>query len=81
MDEPCSALDPMSTAKIEDSIEDLSEKYTIVVVTHNMQQAGAHLRPGRLLPHGELIEMDKSGRSSRTRPTTGRNSTSPGDFG
>ena len=39
MDEPCSALDPMSTSKIEELIEDLNENYTIAVVTHNMQQA------------------------------------------
>lgn len=40
MDEPCSALDPIATLKIEDLIHDLKEKYTIVMVTHNMQQAG-----------------------------------------
>ncbi len=39
MDEPCSALDPISTAKIEESIHALRERYTIVIVTHNMQQA------------------------------------------
>ena len=39
MDEPCSALDPVSTLKIEDLITHLKEKYTIVIVTHNMQQA------------------------------------------
>jgi phosphate transport system ATP-binding protein len=39
MDEPCSALDPIATAKIEDLMHDLAEKYTIVIVTHNMQQA------------------------------------------
>ena len=39
MDEPCSALDPISTLAIEDLIEELKEKYTIVIVTHNMQQA------------------------------------------
>jgi phosphate transport system ATP-binding protein len=40
MDEPTSALDPISTAKIEDLIYELKQKYTIVIVTHNMQQAG-----------------------------------------
>ena len=39
MDEPCSALDPISTSKIEELIDELKEKYTIVIVTHNMQQA------------------------------------------
>lgn len=39
MDEPCSALDPIATAKIEDLIDELSEKFTIIIVTHNMQQA------------------------------------------
>jgi phosphate transport system ATP-binding protein len=62
MDEPCSALDPMSTAKIEDLIEDLSEKYTIVVVTHNMQQAARISDQVAFFLMGELIEMDKSGK-------------------
>ena len=39
MDEPCSALDPIATAKIEDLMEELKREYTIVIVTHNMQQA------------------------------------------
>jgi len=62
MDEPCSALDPMSTAKIEELIEDLSEKYTIVVVTHNMQQAARISDNVAFFLMGELIEMDKSGK-------------------
>ena len=62
MDEPCSALDPMSTAKIEDLIEDLSEKYTIAVVTHNMQQAARISDQVAFFLMGELIEMDKSGK-------------------
>jgi phosphate transport system ATP-binding protein len=60
MDEPCSALDPVSTSKIEDLIEDLSEKYTIVVVTHNMQQAARISDSVAFFLLGELIEMDKS---------------------
>jgi len=60
MDEPCSALDPVSTGKIEDLIEDLSEKYTIVVVTHNMQQAARISDQVAFFLLGELIEMDKS---------------------
>jgi phosphate transport system ATP-binding protein len=39
MDEPCSALDPIATLKIEELIDELKERYTIVIVTHNMQQA------------------------------------------
>jgi len=62
MDEPCSALDPMSTAKIEELIEDLSEKYTIVVVTHNMQQAARISDQVAFFLTGELIEMDTSGK-------------------
>ena len=62
MDEPCSALDPMSTAKIEELIEDLSEKYTIAVVTHNMQQAARISDQVAFFLMGELIEMDKSGK-------------------
>ena len=62
MDEPCSALDPVSTAKIEDLIEDLSGKYTIAVVTHNMQQAARISDNVAFFLMGELIEMDKSGK-------------------
>ena len=39
MDEPCSALDPIATARIEDLMQEIKDKYTIVIVTHNMQQA------------------------------------------
>jgi phosphate transport system ATP-binding protein len=60
MDEPCSALDPVSTAKIEELIEDLSDKYTIVVVTHNMQQAGRIADYVAFFLLGNLIEMDKA---------------------
>ena len=51
MDEPCSALDPIATLKIEDLMRDLAEKYTIIIVTHNMQQA-ARVRLYRVLQHG-----------------------------
>jgi phosphate transport system ATP-binding protein len=69
MDEPCSALDPISTLAIEDLIQDLKERYTIIIVTHNMQQAarvsdrtafftiaGAG-KPGRLVEIGDTAEM------------------------
>jgi len=60
MDEPCSALDPVSTAKIEELIEDLGDRYTIVVVTHNMQQAARISDSVAFFLLGELVEMDKS---------------------
>jgi phosphate transport system ATP-binding protein len=59
MDEPCSALDPVATSKIEDLIEDLRGQYTIVIVTHNMQQAArvsdntAFMYLGKLIEYGE----------------------------
>ncbi len=51
MDEPCSALDPISTLAIEDLIEELKKDFTIVIVTHNMQQASARQRQDRVLQH------------------------------
>jgi phosphate transport system ATP-binding protein len=60
MDEPCSALDPVSTSKIEELIEDLGDKYTIVVVTHNMQQAARISDYVAFFLMGILVEMDKS---------------------
>ncbi|OGQ24634.1 MAG: phosphate ABC transporter ATP-binding protein [Deltaproteobacteria bacterium RBG_16_71_12] len=56
MDEPCSALDPIATARIEDLIHVLRERYTIVIVTHNMQQAARASDLTAFLLHGELIE-------------------------
>lgn len=58
MDEPTSALDPVSTLKIEDLIDELKEKYTIVIVTHNMQQAGRISDKTAFFLHGEVIEYD-----------------------
>ncbi len=60
MDEPTSALDPISTLKIEDLIDDLKEKYTIVIVTHNMQQAGRISDKTAFFLHGEIIEYDST---------------------
>jgi phosphate transport system ATP-binding protein len=57
-DEPCSALDPISTAKIEELIDELKEDYTIVIVTHNMQQAARVSEFTAFLYLGELIEFD-----------------------
>ncbi len=56
MDEPTSALDPISTNKIEDLIRDLEEQYTIVIVTHNMQQAGRISDKTAFFLSGEIIE-------------------------
>jgi phosphate transport system ATP-binding protein len=57
-DEPCSALDPISTAKIEELIVELAEDYTIVIVTHNMQQAARVSDKTAFMYLGELIEFD-----------------------
>ena len=58
LDEPCSALDPISTAKVEELIIDLKESYTIVIVTHNMQQAARVSDFTAYMYLGELIEYD-----------------------
>ena len=60
MDEPTSALDPISTAKIEDLIDELKEKYTIIIVTHNMQQAGRISDYTGFFLLGEMIEFDQT---------------------
>jgi len=57
-DEPCSALDPISTAKIEELIDELKQDYTIVIVTHNMQQAARVSDFTAFMYLGELIEFD-----------------------
>ena len=57
MDESTSALDPISTSKIEDLIADLKQKYTIVIVTHNMQAGHPRVRQVRLFLLGQLIEF------------------------
>ena len=60
MDEPASALDPASTAKVEDLIFELKQNYTIVIVTHNMQQAGRVSDWAAFFYEGRLIEMAKT---------------------
>ena len=57
MDEPCSALDPISTFAIEELIQELKTDYTIVIVTHNMQQAARVSRQTAFMYLGELIEF------------------------
>ena len=60
LDEPCSALDPISTAKIEELIDELKSDYTIVIVTHNMQQAARVSDFTAFMYLGELIEFDST---------------------
>jgi len=69
LDEPCSALDPISTAKIEELIDELKDDYTIAIVTHNMQQAARVSDFTAFMYLGELVEFD----------TTSRMFTSPND--
>ncbi len=62
MDEPCSALDPIATATVEDLIAELQEQYTIVIVTHNMQQAARVSQRTAYFHLGDLIEVGKTDR-------------------
>lgn len=60
MDEPCSALDPISTMKIEELVTELKDKYTIVMVTHNMQQAARVSDYTAFFLNGNVVEHDKT---------------------
>jgi phosphate transport system ATP-binding protein len=62
MDEPCSALDPAATAKIEELIRELREQYTVVIVTHNMQQAARVSDYTGFMYLGELVEFGETGK-------------------
>ncbi len=62
MDEPCSALDPIATAHVEETIASLKERYTIVIVTHNMQQASRVSDYTAFFYLGRLIEMSSTER-------------------
>jgi phosphate transport system ATP-binding protein len=62
MDEPCSALDPIATAKVEELIDELRERYTIVIVTHSMQQAARVSQKAAFFHLGNLIEVDETER-------------------
>jgi phosphate transport system ATP-binding protein len=64
MDEPCSALDPIATAVVEELIDELRERYTIVIVTHNMQQAARVSQKTAFFHLGKLIEFSPTTRSS-----------------
>ncbi|MFN3387984.1 MAG: phosphate ABC transporter ATP-binding protein PstB [Allosphingosinicella sp.] len=79
MDEPCSALDPIATAKIEELIHELRGRYAIVIVTHNMQQAArvsqrtAFFHLGTLVEYGDTSEIFTNPRAERTKDyITGR---------
>lgn len=79
MDEPCSALDPQSTLRIEELMDELKEQYTIVIVTHNLQQAGrvsdwtGFLLLGDLIEYGKTSELFSRPRDKRTEDyITGR---------
>ena len=61
-DEPCSALDPISTAKIEELMDELKSEYTLVIVTHNMQQAARVSDFTAFMYLGELIEFGTTSR-------------------
>ena len=68
MDEPCSALDPISTMKIEELLVELKEKYSIVMVTHNMQQAARSSDYTAFFLMGEMVECQATG-TMFTRPS------------
>lgn len=79
MDEPCSALDPIATARIEELIHELRGRYAIVIVTHNLQQAArvsqqtAFFHLGRLIEHGATSDIFTNPREERTKDyITGR---------
>jgi phosphate transport system ATP-binding protein len=79
MDEPCSALDPIATARIEELIDELRERYAIVIVTHSMQQAArvsqktAFFHLGKIVEHGDTGDIFTNPREERTKDyITGR---------
>jgi phosphate transport system ATP-binding protein len=79
MDEPCSALDPVATMTIEELIDELKDRYTIVIVTHNMQQAArvadttAFMLEGELIEHGQTTQVFTNPENERTeRYVTGK---------
>ena len=81
MDESTSALDPISTSKIEDLAAELKNQYTVVMVTHNMQQAARISDNTAFFLLGELVEFGKTEQLFPPPPTNGRRITSPGGLG
>ena len=79
MDEPCSALDPIATAKIEGLIDELKDNFTIIIVTHSMQQAArvssktAFFHLGKLVEYGDTEQIFTAPRNKKTEDyITGR---------
>ena len=74
MDEPCSALDPIATAVIEELIEELKSEYTIVIVTHSMQQASrvsqktAYFHLGNVVEFGDTKQIFSNPKTRRPKP-------------
>lgn len=81
MDEPCSALDPIATSHIEDLIDELKQEYTVVMVTHNMQQAARVSDYTAFLYLGELIEFDETNKMFTTPLKTQTQDYITGRFG
>ena len=71
MDEPASALDPIATLKVEELIDELKSRYTIVIVTHNMQQAARVAKSTVFMLDGEVVEHDETTKLF-TRPSDER---------
>ncbi len=70
MDEPTSALDPISTAKIEELVMELKKNYSIIIVTHNMQQAARISDKTAFFLLGEVIESERRNHCFSTEPTS-----------
>ena len=81
MDEPCSALDPISTLAVEDLIHELKENFTIVIVTHNMQQAARASDYTGFFYLGDLIEYDKTANIFQNAKLQSTNDYVSGHFG
>jgi len=81
MDEPCSALDPIATSRIEDLIDELKQDYTVIIVTHNMQQAARVSDYTAFLYLGELIEFDETNKIFTTPSKTQTQDYITGRFG
>ncbi len=71
MDEPCSALDPIATARIEELISELRHEYTIVIVTHNMQQAARVSDYTAFFYMGDVVEWGETDRTCSPGPSSG----------
>ncbi len=77
MDEPCSALDPIATAKVEELIDELRQNYTIVIVTHSMQQAARVSQRTAMFHLGKLVEEDDTDKIFTNPTTSAPRTTSP----